>query len=66
VLVIAALLFAPWKAFLDRQVDEAPPTAAPSASGLAAAPAGPGRRRPGRAAQRHDLVRSVQRRVRRR
>lgn len=34
--VVAALVFEPWKAFIDRRVDEAPPLAAPAAG---AAPA---------------------------
>jgi hypothetical protein len=36
--VVGALVFEPWKAFIDRQVDEAPPAAAPSVPGVAAAP----------------------------
>jgi len=34
--VIAALVFEPWKAFIDRRVDEAPPVAAPAAAAQSA------------------------------
>jgi hypothetical protein len=39
--VAAALFFEPWKAFIDRRVDEAPPTAAASSGAAPAAAAAP-------------------------